>query len=232
MKTAAASPASGTLAMLLADARLPTGGHAHSAGVEPALLAGMPASEVPALIRGRAMTISLVDAGTAIVARHRFAAGGPIDDVVAAWSARTPSAALRDASRLLGRGYVRLARQVWGRHPAVVRCIERDSASGPGLPRPVVLGAIACAASLDAADLARLTIYDDAQSGAAALLKLEPTDPALPVAWVLDACAAAEPHVAVLERLTEPGDIPSDGAPQSEGWAEAHARLTRRLFRA
>ncbi|KHK97769.1 hypothetical protein LK09_09700 [Microbacterium mangrovi] len=232
MTTAPAPVASGTLAMLLADARLPTGGHAHSAGVEPALVAGMPASDVPALIRGRAVTTSLVDAGTAVVARLRFAAGEPIDDVVAAWAARTPSAALREASRLLGRGYVRLARHVWGGHPAVARCVAQDAGPGPGLPRPVVLGAIACAAGLEAADLARLTVYDDAQSAAAALLKLEPTDPALPVAWVLDACAAAEPHLAALERLTDPAGIPCDGAPQSEGWAEAHSRLTRRLFRA
>ncbi|HKT55706.1 MAG TPA: urease accessory protein UreF, partial [Microbacterium sp.] len=77
METTAASVASGTLAMLLADARLPTGGHAHSAGVEPALQGGMPASEVPALIRGRAVTSSLVDAGTAVVARHVFASDGP-----------------------------------------------------------------------------------------------------------------------------------------------------------
>lgn len=227
METTAASVASGTLAMLLADARLPTGGHAHSAGVEPALQGGMPASEVPALIRGRAVTSSLVDAGTAVVARHVFASDGPVEAVAAAWAARTPSAALREASRLLGRGYLRLARSVWGGHPAVARCAALD-----GPPRPVVLGAIACAAGLDAADLARLAIYDDAQSAAAALLKLEPTDPALPVSWVLDACAAAEPHLAAVAALTDPAGIPSDGAPQSEGWAEAHAQLTRRLFRA
>jgi len=227
METAAAPPASATIAMLLADARLPTGGHAHSAGVEPALLGGMPASDVPALIRGRAVTSSLVDAGTAVVARHLFATDVPVDAVVAAWAARTPSAALRESSRLLGRGYLRLARNVWAGHPAVVRCAELDAP-----PRPVVLGAIACAAGLDAEGLARLAIYDDAQSAAAALLKLEPTDPAVPVTWVLDACAAAEPHLAAVAALTDPAGIPSDGAPQSEGWAEAHAQLTRRLFRA
>ena len=227
METAVASPASATIAMLLADARLPTGGHAHSAGVEPALLGGIPPADVPGLIRGRAVTSSLVDAGTAVVARHLFASDEPVDGVVAAWAARTPSAALREASRLLGRGYLPLARAVWAGHPAIVRCAALDTP-----PRPVVLGAIACAAGLDAESLARLAIYDDAQSAAAALLKLDPTDPAVPVAWVLDACAAAEPHLAAIAALTEPAGIPSDGAPQSEGWAEAHARFTRRLFRA
>jgi urease accessory protein len=213
--------------MLLADARLPTGGHAHSAGVEPALLGGMPATDVPALIRGRAVTASLVDAGTAVVARHRFATDGDVTAVVGAWAARTPSAALREASRLLGRGYLRLAGRVWGGHPAIVRCAELNTP-----PRPVVLGAIACAAGLDAADLARLAVYDDAQAAAAALLKLEPTDPAVPITWVLDACAAAEPRIPGVAALTDPVDIPCDGAPQSEAWAQAHAELTRRLFRA
>lgn len=225
--SSSAQPASVTVGMLLADARLPTGGHAHSAGVEPALLGGMAASDVPALIRGRAVTTSLVEAGTAVVARHRFAAGKDVAPVVGAWAARTPSDALRDASRLLGRGYLRLAGHVWAGHPAIARCGELAAP-----PRPVVLGAIACAAGLDAEDLARLAIYDDAQSAAAALLKLEPADPAVPIVWVLDACAAAEPSVPRLAALTDPLDIPSEGAPQSEAWAQAHARLTRRLFRA
>ena len=61
---------SATVAMLLADARLPSGGHAHSAGLEPALLGGLAAADVPAALTARARTTSLVEAGTAVVARH------------------------------------------------------------------------------------------------------------------------------------------------------------------
>ena len=55
-----------TVAMLLADARLPSGGHAHSAGLEPALFGGLNIADVPAALGARARTTSLVEAGTAV----------------------------------------------------------------------------------------------------------------------------------------------------------------------
>ena len=71
-----------------------------------------------------------------------------------------------------------------------------------------------------------------AQTAASALLKLQPTDPLLPIRWVLDACAAAEDLVPFAAAAVRPEAIPAFGAPQAEGWAEAHALLTTRLFRA
>ncbi|MCZ2264011.1 urease accessory UreF family protein, partial [Isoptericola sp. QY 916] len=99
-------------------------------------------------------------------------------------------------------------------------------------PRAVVLGAICAAAGVPPADVVRLTVYDDAQAAASALLKLEPLDPLAPARWVLDACAAAEEHVLRVAACATPEDIPSSGAPLTEGWAEAHAVTTQRLFRA
>ncbi|HEY4992395.1 MAG TPA: hypothetical protein VII33_09970, partial [Nakamurella sp.] len=57
--------------MLLADARLPTGAHTQSAGLEAALRAGMPATAVPAYIRARLRTVTTVEAGAAVLARAR-----------------------------------------------------------------------------------------------------------------------------------------------------------------
>lgn len=233
------SPHALSVALLLADARLPSGGHAHSASLEPALLGGMPTGEVPAWIAGRATTVSLVEAGTAVVTARLLAGGaggGPSDgfglaDVVRAWAARTPAPALRDAARLLGRGYLRLARTLWAGSPAVQALVAHDAGHGP-LPRAVVLGAVAAATGLPAADTVRLTIYDDAQTAASALLKLEPLDPVTPARWVLEACAAAEQHVLRVAACTTPEDIPASGSPQTEGWAQAHALLSQRLFRA
>jgi urease accessory protein len=228
------SPHALSVAMLLADARLPSGGHAHSASLEPALLGGMPTSEVPAWLVGRATTVSLVEAGTAVVAARLLAgASGAFDlpDVVCAWAARTPAPALRDAARLLGRGYLRLARTLWADAPAVRALVAHDAAHGP-LPRAIVLGAVAAATGLPAADTVRLTVYDDAQTAASALLKLEPLDPVTPARWVLEACGAAEQHVLRVAACTTPEDIPASGAPQTEGWAQAHAFLSQRLFRA
>jgi len=245
------SPHALSVAMLLADARLPSGGHAHSASLEPALLGGMPTGDVPAWLIGRATTASLVEAGTAVVTARLLggtsgellgASGGASDgdrpagafdlaDVVRAWAARTPAPALRDAARLLGRGYLRLARTLWADAPAVRALVAHDAAHGP-LPRAVVLGAVAAATGLPAADTVRLTVYDDAQTAASALLKLEPLDPVTPAGWVLEACAAAEQHVLRVAACTTPEDIPASGSPQTEGWAQAHALLSQRLFRA
>lgn len=228
------SPHALSVALLLADARLPSGGHTHSASLEPALLGGMPIGEVPAWIAGRATTVSLVEAGTAVVTARLLAGadgGFGLADVVRAWAARTPAPALRDAARLLGRGYLRLARTLWADAPAVQALVAHDAGHGP-LPRAVVLGAVAAATGLPAADTVRLTVYDDAQTAASALLKLEPLDPVTPARWVLEACAAAEQHVLRVAACTTPEDIPASGSPQTEGWAQAHALLSQRLFRA
>ncbi|AMM22723.1 urease accessory protein (plasmid) [Frondihabitans sp. PAMC 28766] len=219
-----------TVALLLADARLPSGGHAHSAGMEPAIVGGLRREDIPAFLLGRARTTTLVEAGTAVVARHRFLVNGTtpgLQQVVAAWAARTPSPALRDAARLLGRGYLRLASRTWPDDAAVRLCAELGRP-----PRAIVLGAIAAATLMEPQDLVRLMIYDEAQSAASAVLKLDPLDPAVPVTWVLDTCAALDDRVDDLSRLTTPEAIPASGAPQAEGWAEAHALLTQRLFRA
>ncbi|OSM42193.1 hypothetical protein BCY76_015965, partial [Nesterenkonia sp. PF2B19] len=73
---AAAPSDAGVVALLLADARLPSGGHVNSAGLEPALMAGLSRSEVPQFLQVRARTAALVDAATAVVtSRSLFAAG-------------------------------------------------------------------------------------------------------------------------------------------------------------
>ncbi|WOC13080.1 urease accessory protein UreF [Gordonia sp. MP11Mi] len=212
------------LAMLLADARLPTGGHAYSAGMEPALTGGMPPGQARDLLCARARTTSRVEAGTAVVARHRVLHGEPLQPVQDAWAARTPSPAVRDASTAQARGYLRLARRLW---PAAA---FDDLPESPC--RAVVLGVIAAAAVLPAADLVRLVTYDEAATAAAALLKLDPRDPAETTEWIIDACAAAEPAVDEIAAVTDPAAVPASGAPHSEEWAQAHARLTQRLFRA
>ncbi|WP_282857555.1 urease accessory protein UreF [Pseudoclavibacter helvolus] len=225
-----------TLALLLSDARLPSGGHAHSAGMEPAISAGMPVALVPAFLAGRARTTTIVEAGTAVVTRHLLLEAGDdsgeVDAQLArverAWAARTPSAALREASRVLGRGYLRLASRLWPESSALAGTRARGTAP----PRAVVLGMIAAASGLTAPDLVRSVVYDEVQSAAAALLKLEPRDPADVTVWVLDTCASVDHLVPAIAALTTPDAIPASGAPQSEGWAEAHALTSQRLFRA
>jgi urease accessory protein len=231
-----------TLAILFADARLPVGGHVSSAGLEPALGAGMPPERARDYMVGRARTVSMVEAGTAVVARHvaldvadaadsadaahSAAVADALAAVEAAWAARTPSLELRTVSRSLARGYLRLAERLWPGHPAITACRSTNCS------RPVALGSLAAAAGLDAEGVVRLVVYDDAQTAAAALLKLDPIDPAVPVGWVLEACEAADELVPLVAALTSPDAIPATGAPQNEEWAEAHSGKTQRLFRA
>jgi urease accessory protein len=214
-----------SLAMLLADARLPVGGNANSAGLEPALRGGLDPEQVRSYMLTRASTVSLVEAGTAVAARCVTLEGAydRLAGIDAAWAARTPSAVLRVTSRALGRGYLRLSSTLWP-HPALAHVV--------GASRGVVLGATAAVAGLDAASLVRLVVYDDAQSVASAMLKLRPMDPLAVVAWVADACSSVEPLIDSIAAITSADAIPAFGAPQIEEWAEAHALLTQRLFNA
>lgn len=227
--------ASATLAMLLADSRLPSGAHVSSNGLEAGLRHGLAASEVAAYMRARMTTVVRVEAGTAVIARH-LAATGPmsgsapdsaadrLDVLEAEWAARTPSPALREIAVALGAGLARIGQAIWPQSAEVVR-------SRP-LPRPIVLGIIAACAGIGPDDLVRLVAYDDAQTVAAAVLKLEPTDPIRVTGWVLDACATLEDSVSELSKLTSPEALSASGAPLIEDWAEVQSVLPRRLFRA
>jgi urease accessory protein len=218
-----------TVTMLLADARLPSGGHAFSAGVEPAIQGGLAREDVGAYLQARARTTTLVDAATAVVTRRAGLTGSPYAPIERAWAARTPSRAARTASMDLGRGLLRLAQRLWPQSAAIATLTEGGETAPP---RPIVLGALAAHAGLDAETLARVAVYDDMAGGVAALLKLEPGDPVDGVRLVLDACAAVDPLISQLATLDSPEAIPAASAPQAEAWTEVHALTNRRLFRA
>jgi len=218
--------------MLLADARLPTGAHTQSAGLEPAIRAGLPAESIPAYIRARLRTVTMVEAGAAVVARSRTLIGttdlaADLAEVDQAWRARTVSPAMRETAALLGRGYARLLSRMWPDAPAVAAL-----ATLRGTSRAVVLGVGAALAGLSASQLVRLIGYEEAQTVAAAALKLEPLDPMDATGWVIDVQPEIERMVDELSSITDVADIPAVGAPLIEQWAEIHATTTQRLFRA
>ncbi len=216
--------------MLLADGRLPTGAHTQSAGVEPALAHGMPVDQIPDYLRARLATVTEVEAATAVVARHLWltattSRNPTMTSLDAAWRVRTLSDALRQASDLLGRSYLRMAAAVWdlsqlGLHPEGAWC------------RPVVVGVTAAVAGISAADTARLVGYDDVQTVVAAALKLTPFDPSLGVRWSVAAAVEVEQMVTRVSDLDAIGDIPAYSAPQIEEWGQQHRSTERRLFRA
>jgi urease accessory protein len=214
-----------TLALLLADARLPAAGHTQSGGLEPGLADGLDPADLPAYCRTRLATVTRTEAATAVVARHRARGAEPLGPVEAAWAARTPSDAMRATSRTLGRGLLRLARRTW---PLAVAGWATDAQP----PRPLVLGAIAAETGLAAESLARVVAYDDVQTVLAASLKLLPLDPADAAVWCVELLPDIDTFAAGVAELTSPTDIPATGSPLIEGWAQAHARTTRRLFSA
>jgi urease accessory protein len=221
----ATTPSSATVALLLADARLPVGGHTQSGGLEPALAHGLSPDGLVGYCHTRLATVVPTEAGTAVVAAHVARRGGDLAAVHAHWAARTPGDAQRDTAQELGRSLLRLGRRVWP---------EDAVLAGWTLPpvRPLVLGAVAACAGLAADDLARVVAYDDVQTVVSAGLKLAPADPLQGVLATWQLLPAVEAVVASVAALTDAAEIPAAGAPQIEGWAQAHARTTRRLFRA
>ncbi len=214
------------LSLLLADGRLPTGAHTQSAGVEPALRHGLELAALPEYVAVRLTTVTETEAAVAVVARHVWRhAPDPdaLEEVDRAWRTRTASDALRDASDLLGRSYLRLAATVWDLAPLTHR--------SPWC-RPVAVGVTAAVAGLTAVETARLVGYDDVQTVIAAALKLRPFDPAVGVSWVAAAGPAVEALVDRVAGLTAPEEIPARAAPQLEEWAQFHHVTERRLFRA
>lgn len=214
------------LSLLLADGRLPTGAHTQSAGLEPALGAGMDVTQVPAYVGVRLRTVTEVEAATAVVARRCWLAGADrtaLAEVDAAWRVRTLSDALREASDLLGRSYLRTAGSVWD-----LRALQ---GGGPWC-RAVVLGCTAAAAGLDAAATARLVGYDDVQTVVSAALKLVPFDPSTGVAWSAAAAVEVEAMVGRVAGARSTADIPAHSAPLVEEWGQRHRTSERRLFRA
>ena len=218
------------LSLLLADGRLPTGAHTQSAGVEPALRHGMRVDEVPAYVRVRLASVVEVEAAAAVVAGRAWSARSGSDVVRAlravdrAWRVRTLSDALREASDLLGRSYLRTAAAVWDLAPL--------AASPEPWCRAVVVGVVAAQAGLDAEQTARLVAYEDVQTVVAAALKLEPFDPSRGVRWAADAAVAVEALVARVADARTPDDVPAHSAPLVEEWGQHHRTSERRLFRA
>lgn len=227
--------------LLLADARLPVGGHTYSAGLEPALLDGLPVERIPGYIEARMRTVGLVEASASVLA-HRAAGGvrdpdrlstdgfsadaGALSDVHEALLARSPSAPLREVSGLLGRGLLRLADRLWPEHPAV----KALRTLGRAPQRPLALGVVAAVMGAGEEEVARVSLYDDAQTVASAALKLAPVDPVDAAGWVLGAEETITAVVAEAIAVGGVAELPALTAPQIEGWSLEHQVKTRRIF--
>lgn len=225
--------------LLLADSRLPSGGHAHSGGVEMAVTADLLSTveDLARFLRGRLRTAGLVSAAFSAAA-CRLADRALAQPMPAAWpawdiaySARVPAPSLRAASRSQGGALLRTVSRIW-RTPALAALAEL------GRPhQPLVLGAAVAAGGGQAADAAALAVHHlvgGACSAAVRLLGLDPLDVAVaqgalaPLARdvAAEALAAADRAVAA----DDPALLPAASGPLPELFAAQHARMEVTLF--
>ena len=233
--------------LLLADARFPAGGHAHSGGAEAAATAGT-VTDVPSLelfLRGRLRTAGIAAAGLAAAAcalalpevtgtgaaksagdaRGAGDLGGAWDELDAEADARTPAPAQREASRRQGRALLRAARAAWP-HARWLDSLGR---------RPhhaVVLGACAAAAGGSALEAARVAAYQAVTGPSSAAVRLLALDP-IAAAAIVARLAGEVDTVAEAAAAFADGplaDLPYPSAPALDLLAEVHARAEVRLF--
>ncbi len=216
-------------AFLLADARLPTGAHADSAGLEPAVIAGLKAAGVYPYMLARLHTVARLEAGACVLAHRLASEEAPVARYArleAAVDARTPSAAQRSASRSLGRAFLRLGKALRPSH-AGIAALERLAAPPT---RAVALGVIGTALTVSEEQCAQICCYEDLQRVAAAALKLLPVDPTAVTRWLIDAGSRAADVVSTARSVRDAAELPALSAPWMEHWAEEHMQRTRRLF--
>jgi urease accessory protein len=244
--------------LLLADSRLPSGGHGHSGGVEALVDRGLLRSvdDLALFLDGRVRTGGRVVAAAAAAAcalagaasggrqqgatagtgrRQGAPAGIPAEPGWGAWdaavSARTPSVALRSASRAQGAALLRTVTLAFP-SPAV--------AALRALPRvhhPLVLGAAAAAAGAEPVQAAALALHHLVGGASTAAVRLLGLDP-LRVAAVSAATArVAEPVAAdaaaravAAVATGDPGLLPAEGSLLSDVLAELHRTTEATLF--
>lgn len=243
-----------TALLLLADARLPSGSHAHSGGVEAAVGDGRvhDLTTLGSFLRGRLATVGLVSAAfaAATVLRARpWLSPAVSNDLVGPGDPTGPSdpTGLGDPNGLR-RWVTALEAALDARTPSPA--LRRSSrAQGRALLRagramwpvpslvdsphqPIALGLVAAAGGLSPADAALAAAYGSVSGPATAAVRLLALDP-YPVQGLLAALAAECDQTA--ERAASyadqaPDDLPAASAPLLDIAAEAHATWEVRLF--
>jgi len=208
------------LALLLADSRFPSGGYAHSLGLEQAVADGL--TDVPAFAAARQRLVAEADARVAVAARRGEDPLGLDEE----WCARCPSPELREAARRLGSQLLRSAATVWD-DPRIGAYREASRAT----PRPVALGVVGAVAGLDDEAVALLSLYDDAATVTSAALKLLPLDPAVTTRWLAELAPSMQWAAREAAADTRPvADQPAPAAVALELAATIHQRTRERLF--
>ncbi|MGQ0847264.1 MAG: urease accessory protein UreF [Sporichthyaceae bacterium] len=219
--------------LVLADARLPAGGHSHSGGAEAAVASGAVCdlATLAAFLRGRLHTQGLTQAALTAAACARALAPARAEafaDLDRHTDARHPAPVQRRVSRAQGRALLRAGRAAW---PGPI--VEDLAATAPDGPhQAVALGALAAAAGVAPGQAALAAAYTCLTGPATAVLRLLGLDPygvhAVVAALASDCegvarTAAAFAHVPF-------ADLPAAGGPLLDITAIEHEQWEVRLF--
>ncbi|MEV4109125.1 urease accessory UreF family protein [Nonomuraea sp. NPDC049695] len=219
--------------LLLADSRLPAGGHAHSGGTEQAVTSGA-VHDVPSLarfLRGRLHTAGTVAAALTAAACIQAATSSGWVMLDAEADARTAAPAQREASRTQGRLLLRVARRVW---PSPV--LDELARDVPNPHHPITLGVAAHAAGATPEEAAMAAAYHAISGPATAAVRLLGLDPVAVHGLMADltpdlTAVAAQAHLAAADAHPHLwGTLPAYSSPALDLLAEQHARAEVRLF--
>lgn len=237
--------------LLLADSRLPAGGHGHSGGVEALVDRGLIRTEqdLASFLGGRLATGAAVPAAAAAAAAALSATWScravpePAPTATGvrgttrwgrwqeALDARLPASATRVASCAQGAALLRTVSLAWS-SPALdaLRALPRAH-------HPLVLGVAVAAAGAEPHDAALLAVHHVIGGACTAAVRLLGLDP-LAVAAVAAqagsraeslAATAAEAGIAAVA-ADDPGLLPADGNPWHDILAQLHRSAEATLF--
>jgi urease accessory protein len=233
------------LLLLLLDSRAPAGAHHHSGGMEAAVGTGLVTAlpDLESFCRAKLRTSARVSAAFAAAA-CRLQSDDPERAVVrppghlragewalldAEYEARTPSEAMRAASRQLGGGLLRLLRSLL---PDADLVTPWERCAAPAAHHPLVLGAGIALAGGSAELAARAAALAACASPASAAVRLLGLDPFAVQAMLarlapgIDDCARR----AATYARQPPSSLPCDGAPALDLLADFHLTAEVRLF--
>jgi urease accessory protein len=222
-----------TTLLLLTDGRFPSGGHAHSSGLEAAVATGRvrDIGGLESFLRGRLTTAGPVTASFAAAAHLAVTAPVPPGDALALLDAeldaRTVSPALRLASRRQGRALLRAGRATW---PSPL--FDQAPRHPDGCHHPIAIGLSAAAANLTVAQTALVGAYGTITGPASAAVRLLGLDPYQTQALLARLAGACDEvaSTAVAEAGKPPAQLPANAAPLADIHAEVHAAWEVRLF--
>jgi len=232
----------GLMALVLGDARLPSGAHAHSGGTEQAVDDGV-VSDLDSLrewLEARLQTVVELDAHVAAKACALWcegAARSAFSELAAEIDARMASPAAREMSRRQGAQYLRAVTSMFadGAFQALDGVGDVGGVAGATSRAPhlaVAVGVASAAAGLQPHDAAGIVAYQSLAGAATAALRLIGLDPVGTsglVASLVTECdeLARRAGGAVARPMAE---LPCSQAPRLDRFLEIHRARKERLF--